>query len=279
MARLSIQKEALRDLAIRSKNKCAFPGCNQPLLNLTDDYVAELCHIEAAKPGGQRFNHAQSDEERRAPANLLFLCHQHHRETDNEVLYSVARLREMKQAHEALPDVVFNSTLLLSRIEAVLAEQAAIRKILASDPQAPSGETFPVIGPELQDSWSPEVGRFYETRTGPKTKFRYMMREGWLHVEQQLEDGAIAYYEVNEAGSVRNSRLPYPINEYRVLIPEELVLSTERVIFSFCSQAIKTTLKWSKGTVSQHFVGDLLASFDCAARCAIDQKARTITVL
>jgi hypothetical protein len=184
----------------------------------------------------------------------------------------------MKQAHEALPDVVFNSTLLLSRLEAVLAEQAAIRKMLASDPQAPSGETFPLIGPELQDSWSPEVGRFYETRTGPKTKFRYMMRDGWLHVEQQLEDGAIAYYEVNEAGSTRNTRLPYPLDEYRVLIPEELVLSTERVASSLGSHAIKTTLKWSRGTVTHHFVGDLLAAVDIP-RIAIDHKARTLTVL
>ncbi|MEO5796627.1 MAG: hypothetical protein ABIP34_17435 [Rhodoferax sp.] len=279
MARLPIRKEALRDLAIRSKNKCAFPGCDQPILNLSGVYIAELCHIEAAEPGGQRFNPAQSDEERRAPANLLFLCHQHHKETDDEVSYSVARLREMKQAHEALPEVVFNSALLLTRIEEVLAEQAAIRKILAPETQAPSGGTYSLIGPELQDAWSPDVGRFYETRTGPKTKFKYMMRDGWLHIEQQLEDGAIAYYEVNEAGAVRNSRLPYPIDEYRVLIPEELVLSTERVASSVGTHAIKTTLKWSKGTVTQHFAGNLLVSIDCGTRCNIDQNARTITVL
>lgn len=279
MARLPIRKEALRDLAIRSKNKCAFPGCDHPILNLSGVYVAELCHIEAAEPGGQRFNPTQSDEERRAPENLMFLCHRHHKETNDEDLYSVARLREMKRSHEALPEVVFNSALLLSRIEEVLAEQAEIRRILASQPQVPSSGTFPINGPELQDAWSPEVGRFYETRTGPKTKFKYMMRDGWLHVEQQLEDGAVAYYEVNEAGSVRNSRLPYPINEYRVLIPDELVLSTERVASNVGTHAIKTTLKWSKGTVTQHFSGNLLAGVDCGTRSVIDQKARTITVL
>lgn len=279
MPRLSIRKEALRDLAIKSKNKCAFPGCAQPILNLSDVYVAELCHIEAAEPGGQRFNPMQSDEERRAPANLLFLCHQHHKETDDEARYPVARLREIKQAHEALPEVVFNSAVLLNRIEDVLAEQAAIRKILTSGCQIPLSGTYAVIGPELRDSWSPEVGRFYETRTGPKTKFKYMMRDGWLHVEQQLEDGAIAYYEVNEEGSVRNSRLPYPINEYRVLIPDELVLSKEQVASSIGTYAIQTTLKWSKGKIIEHFTGNLLAGVDCGARCSIDQRARTITVL
>lgn len=70
MARLAILKDTIRDLAIRSKNQCAFPGCDQPLLGLTGDYIAELCHIEAAEPGGPRFNPQQSDEERRSYNNL-----------------------------------------------------------------------------------------------------------------------------------------------------------------------------------------------------------------
>ena len=279
MSRLPIRKEALRNLAILSKNKCAFPGCDHPILSPQGVYIAELCHIYAAEPGGQRYNPAQSDEERRDPENLLFLCHQHHKETDDEVRYPAERLREIKLAHEALPAVVFNSDLLLRRIEEVIAEQAAIRKILGSAPAPSVGETYSIVGPELQESWTPEVGRFYETWTGPKTRFKYMMRDGWLHVEQQLEDGAIAYYEVNEAGTVRNSRMPHPINEYRVVIPDDLVLRKEEVASDIGTRAIRTTLKWSKGTVTEHFVGNQFAGVDCGARCSIDQKARTITVL
>jgi hypothetical protein len=47
--------------------------------------------------------------------------------------------------------------------------------------------------------------------------------------EQTLKDGAVAYYEINEAGSIRNSKMPYPINEYCVAIPASLVLSKEQV--------------------------------------------------
>ncbi|WP_424193207.1 HNH endonuclease [Ampullimonas aquatilis] len=266
-------------MAILSKNKCAFPGCDHPLLNLQGVYVAELCHIHAAEPGGQRYNQEQTDEERRAPENLLFLCHQHHKETDDEVRYPAKRLREIKNAHEALPAVIFNSDLLLHRIEEVIAEQTAIRKMLGSAPSQSSSETYSIVGPELQDSWTPEVGRFYETLTGPQTKFKYMMRDGWLHVEQQLEDGAIAYYEINEEGSVRNSRMPYPINEYCVIIPDDLVLRRETIHSDVGTHAIRTTLKWSKGTVTEHFVGNQLAGVDCGARCHIYQKTRTIIVL
>lgn len=279
VARLPIKKEALRDLAILSKNKCAFPGCDRPILNLQGVYVAELCHIHAAEPGGQRYNPEQTDEDRRASENLLFLCHEHHKETDDEARYPAERLREIKQAHEALPEVIFNADLLLRRIEEVLSEQALIRKLLGSVPSSAGSGTYSIVGPELREGWTPEIGRFYETQTGPNTSFKYMMRDGWLHVEQRLEDGAVAYYEVNEEGSVRNSRMPYPINEYRVIIPDEFVLKKETIPSSVGTHAIRTTLKWSKGTVTEHFVGNLFAGVDCGARCSIDQMARTITVL
>lgn len=278
MARLPVRKEVLRDLAIRSKNKCAFPGCDRPLLNAEGVYIAELCHIEAAEPGGQRFNPNQSDEERRSAANLLFFCHQHHKESDNEALYSVERLREIKRHHECLPEVVFNSELLLHRIEAVLDEQAQIRKILSNAPPTTAPESYSIVGPELQDSWTPEIGRFYQTKTGPNTGFKYMMQGGWLHIEQTLADGAVAYYEVNEAGSVRDMRLPYPIEEYRVVIPDDLVLSRETRSSEGGRHTVRTTLKWSKGTVTEHFVSGKLASVECGARCALDHRARTFTV-
>ena len=53
MARLAISKDVLRDLAIRSKNKCAFPGCDHPILNSEGEYIAELCAL--AEFGGGEF--------------------------------------------------------------------------------------------------------------------------------------------------------------------------------------------------------------------------------
>ena len=159
-------------------------------------------------------------------------------------------------------------------------EQSRIRKILEQKPQfgepAPS---YAIVGPELREAWTPETGRFYETKTGRNTAFKFMIRDGWLHIEQQLEDGAKAYYEVNERGSVRKSSLPYPINEYRVVIPENLILSREKVSSTVGTHAIRTHLKWSFGIVTEHFLGGSLAGVDCDARCSIDQENRTITVI
>jgi hypothetical protein len=71
------------------------------VINVRNQFIAELCHIEAAAPGGPRYNREMSDEARRADPNLILLCHQHHVETDDAILFSADALREMKRVHEA----------------------------------------------------------------------------------------------------------------------------------------------------------------------------------
>ena len=276
----SDEANILRDLAIRSKNKCAFPGCDQPLLNSNDTYIAELCHIEAAEPGGQRYNPNQSDDERRSYGNLLFLCHPHHKATDDVEAFSVARLKQMKANHEALPEVVFNHDLLLQKIDAVAQEQTRIFSILeAAQSRSTTPTPFPIIGPALREAWTPEDGRFYESGDPTGIGFKMYAKDGWLHVEQRLPDGVIAYYELNEQGTCRQSQMPYPINEYRVEIPESLILRRSNVVSSVGTRAVRTDLKWSRGYVVEHYQGDLFAGADCETRCSIDHANRVIRVL
>ena len=98
--RLTPLPEVLRELYLKSGNQCAFPGCNHLVINQEGVFVAQICHIEAAMPGGPRFNLNQTNEERRKFDNLLLLCHQHHKVTDDEIKYSVERLKEIKKIHE-----------------------------------------------------------------------------------------------------------------------------------------------------------------------------------
>lgn len=98
--RLTPATETIKMLLLRSGNQCAFPGCNHVIFNDNDKLVSECCHIEAALPGGERFNSNQTDEERRSIENLLFLCHKHHVETDDVAVYTVEKLKEIKLNHE-----------------------------------------------------------------------------------------------------------------------------------------------------------------------------------
>lgn len=110
-------KDVLRDLYLLSGNQCAFPGWTRTILNDKGNPVGQVCHIEAAMPGGERFNPNQTNEERRAFSNLMLLCYDHHIETNDVEKYTVKRLKKMKQDHEKNIATQLKSFLLvLSRI-------------------------------------------------------------------------------------------------------------------------------------------------------------------
>ena len=73
MSRKPPKPSTIKKLFALSGNQCAFPKCNQKLVNDNDDLVVQVCHIEAAEPGkgGYRYNPKQTDDERRAFDNLV----------------------------------------------------------------------------------------------------------------------------------------------------------------------------------------------------------------
>lgn len=102
MARLAPNTDVLRALFARSGNQCAFPGCTQPLINDKNKFIAQVCHIEAASEGGERYNPDGNDEHRRSYENLLILCYPHHIETNDVDEYQAERLLKIKKEHEQL---------------------------------------------------------------------------------------------------------------------------------------------------------------------------------
>lgn len=102
MPRLAVTREALIPLFAKSGNVCAFPGCTHELVTARNLFVGQVCHIEAASPGGQRYNPNSTDEKRRSVENLILLCYRHHRETDDVVAFDANALREIKYQHESM---------------------------------------------------------------------------------------------------------------------------------------------------------------------------------
>ena len=98
--RLQPKTKTLRELYLLSGNQCAFTSCTCSMVNTQGDFIGEVCHIEAAMPGGERFNNKMSNEERRDISNLMLMCHMHHVETNNVEVYTVERMKEMKRQHE-----------------------------------------------------------------------------------------------------------------------------------------------------------------------------------
>ena len=101
MGRQELSRLTLKKLFALSGNQCAFSNCTQCLVDQNNNLIADVCHIEAAEEGGERFNPNQTDNKRAAFENLLVLCPTHHRITDDETVYTVDALKAMKANHEA----------------------------------------------------------------------------------------------------------------------------------------------------------------------------------
>jgi hypothetical protein len=98
--RLTPTSDTVRELYLKSGNECAFPNCHERIIDENGVFVGEICHIEAALPGGERFNSSMTNEERRAFGNLILLCRKHHVVTNDVEAYPVERIKAMKGEHE-----------------------------------------------------------------------------------------------------------------------------------------------------------------------------------
>ena len=97
-----ITEKTIKRLYALSGNQCAFPNCKITLLSSDSEInFSNICHIEAAEPGGQRHNTKSNDDYLRSYENLLLLCANHHLETNDVVKYTEPILQEMKKNHEA----------------------------------------------------------------------------------------------------------------------------------------------------------------------------------
>jgi hypothetical protein len=89
-----------KELFALSGNMCAFPGCNQKIFDENHTLIGQICHIEAANPGGERYNPTQSEDKRAGFENLILLCANHHLITNDVSIYTVDTLKAMKKSHE-----------------------------------------------------------------------------------------------------------------------------------------------------------------------------------
>lgn len=100
MARLPLKPSVIKRLFALSGNKCAYPNCPENLVNAKGKVMGEICHIEAAEKGGERFNEKSNDEYRRSFENLILMCGKHHKETNDINEYTTPKLKKFKADHE-----------------------------------------------------------------------------------------------------------------------------------------------------------------------------------
>ena len=123
--RAHISEKTLKVLFTRSQNRCAFPGCQEEIVDSTTGVVyGEVCHIEGVEAGAARHNPNLDKEAVNSEANLVLLCHKHHKLVDAlPRKYDVGWLKEIKHRHE-LQGIVDISPAQAQSARLMLAEMA-----------------------------------------------------------------------------------------------------------------------------------------------------------
>ncbi|KAA6302936.1 MAG: hypothetical protein EZS26_000831 [Candidatus Ordinivivax streblomastigis] len=117
----NITDTTIKRLYALSGNQCAFPNCREKFVNSDNETnISNICHIEAAEQGGQRYNPNSNDDYRRSYDNLILLCANHHKVTDDVSAYSVSILREMKRNHETKVEQLLSEQNILSKYPSAL---------------------------------------------------------------------------------------------------------------------------------------------------------------
>ncbi len=98
-SRLPLKPSTIKQLFAQSANQCAFPDCNEKIVSDNQAILGEICHIEAAEPGGERYNPKSTDEFRRSYENLILMCSKHHKITNDVHTYTVEKLKQFKAQH------------------------------------------------------------------------------------------------------------------------------------------------------------------------------------
>lgn len=81
-------------------NRCSFPDCEELMSDELSAKTSNICHIEAAYNGGERWNKDMTDAQRADYDNLILLCVRHHDITNDVDEYKVENLKAMKKSHE-----------------------------------------------------------------------------------------------------------------------------------------------------------------------------------
>lgn len=197
--------KTLKRLFGLSGNECAFPGCGEQMVNKSNAKSSNICHIEAANIGGERYNEDMTDEERADYPNLILLCVQHHDETNDVEKYTTPILVKMKREHEAMllnSRITHNPSMLVNTINAIAD--------ISFDDIIESG-TLTVFDPKL------------------KIKYNFLKRNIALINEYKIYSGKVnnLYDELEIQGSIKKEKLLSNIRRIYINVKGTYVLDND----------------------------------------------------
>ena len=148
----------------------------------------------------------------------------------------------------------------------------------------PSGVPDPwadtdIVDPAHPAGWQPEQGQIYAARFSNGASINYMFHGALLGVEYTHPDGMSSYVDVDAQGNIHNQRLPYPLVEYRIEIPEDLVVRRNELALEDGGKTVDVTLKWGNRVRYTIDESGALRGYQIKGPSAIRNKKRIVEIL
>jgi hypothetical protein len=203
--RKAVPERVQKQLFLDSGSSCA--KCKIALLEPSqggDPFATgHIAHIEAAMPGGPRYNPTQTDEERNSFANLIVLCERCHGVVDQDlVTYTVGNLKTIKREHSEWRQRLLER----ASTEITFAELYVVVKYLLGTPPPiswPSYEIVPVGEKVRRNQLDEQAIKLLHLGLGQSRLVEsYLNRNPDPEFSARLRDGFVRQYlELKEHGA------------------------------------------------------------------------------
>lgn len=250
--------QATKDhLAKRVGYLCSNPQCRMATVGPNDDInkstnLGVAAHITAASAGGPRYEHGINESQRQSTDNGIWLCHTCAHLVDVDITrYSAPLLLAWKaQAEKEAGE----------RLNVQFANKTVLPQFLESSDKE-------IIKPN----------GLYEKHFSGQT-VRYFLQGQLLHVEHEPAPGIVAYYVLDEQGTVVDIKLPFSLEEYSVEIPDSMVIARTITTLDNGFTREELRMKWGKGATIVRYGNGKLAQVNFVGGSTVDHILKTWTV-
>ena len=125
---------------------------------------------------------------------------------------------------------------------------------------------------------TPVEGKIYTSYGLKGAKLDYMLKDGKIHVDYTFPDGKTkAYYVTNSKGNLVAHKFPYKLQEYTVIIPQDLELTRHEQIMTNGWKLIHVDLKWNGAVDMLLDTDNKLQQVSIKGGARVSHKRKTIT--
>jgi hypothetical protein len=181
--------------------------------------------------------------------------------------------------HYSHRDLMRTSTLTLQEVEKLSQTLHGMEgqvRTAQSPPEDPWADMQILGGPP---GWRPQQGQIYSKLLANGHTARFMFHGQLLRYEHVFPDGASWYADSDVHGNVYAHKfLAYPMEEYRIVVPEELVLREMVEPLPGDLKRVTKILKWGKSVKYTVDADGRLKDYSFPTGVSVNHADRTLTV-